>query len=120
MSTAIADLLELTSTEISELSWRPLNGFLGVQFKTLWHDPKGNSYSGLIKMRPGASVPPHRHHFACHHAWVESGSCRIGPRTLGPGGYLYVSAGVEHGIDEAGAGGCTLLYLYLTSPESND
>jgi quercetin dioxygenase-like cupin family protein len=115
MSIAVIDELELSSTEISALPWRPLNGFPGVQFKTLWRDPAGNSYSGLMKMLPGARIPPHKHRFACHHAWVESGSCRIGTRTLGPGGYLYIPIGAEHGIDEAGAGGCTLLYLYLTS-----
>lgn len=117
MSTAILEELAITSTEINELPWRPLNGFLGVQFKTMWRDATGSSYAGLMKMLPGARVPPHRHRFASHHAWVESGSCRVNGRTFGPGAYLHVPVGVEHGIEEAGPGGCTILYLYLTRAE---
>lgn len=79
--------------------------------------PDRASYAGLMKLEPGARIPRHTHRFAVHHVWVDLGSCQIGDRTLGPGGYAYVPVGIEHGIDEAGPGGCTLLYLYLTTAE---
>ena len=104
----------LTSEDVRRLPWKHLNDLPGVEVKTLWRDPEGKSYSGLMKLGPGASLPRHSHHDAVHHVWVDLGSCRIGDRTLGPGGYAYVPAGIEHGIDRAGPGGCTLLYMYLT------
>lgn len=117
MLTATSNAMVLTSTEIDELPWEHFHGVLGVRFKTLWRDPAGSSYSGLMKMQSGARIPPHTHRFAFHHVWVESGSCRVGAHTFGPGAYLHVPRGVEHGIDEAGPGGCTLWYLYLASSE---
>jgi quercetin dioxygenase-like cupin family protein len=117
MSTEISEEMALTSTQIGELPWQPMNGVLGVSVKTLWREAGGRSYAGLMRFLPGATLPYHRHRSATHHVWVEGGSCRVGDRTLGPGAYLHVPVGVEHGIDEAGEGGCTLLYLYLTTAE---
>ena len=117
MSTMTSEELALTSTAVANLRWEPLDLAPGVEIKTLWRDSVGASYAGLMRMRPGALLPRHRHRFATHHVWVESGSCRIGDRSFGPGSYLHVPVGVEHGIDEAGPGGCTLLYLYLTTAE---
>ena len=90
-----------------------MDGIKGVYLKTLWGDARDGSYAGLMKLLPGASVLPHTHRSASHHVWVESGSARIGDRTFGPESYIHVPEGVEHGIEEAGPGGCTLLYLYL-------
>ena len=117
MPTMTSEEVALTSTAVGNLPWEPLDVAPGVEVKTLWRDPSGTSYAGLMKMRPGARLQRHRHRFATHHAWVESGSCRIDDRSYGPGSYLYVPVGVEHGIDEAGPGGCTLLYLYLSRAE---
>lgn len=113
MSTLNSEELLLTATDIGELPWAPFDDHPGVWFKTLWRDADGRSFAGLIKMLPGASIAQHRHRSATHHVWVESGSCRIGERSFGPGAYLHVPAAVEHGIDEAGSRGCVLLYIYL-------
>ena len=109
--------VSLTSTEIEQLPWWPLGGAPGVQVKTLWRDPTGSSYAGIMRITEGAWVTRHVHRFATHHVWVETGSCRVGDRTYGPGAYLHVPAGAEHGIDEAGPGGCTFFYLYLATAE---
>ena len=113
MSIAISEEVALSSTEISALPWRPMDGVAGVYVKTLWSDAGEGSYAGLMKMVPGAYVPLHTHRSASHHVWVESGSAHVGDRTFGTGSYVHVPIGIEHGIDEAGPGGCTLLYLYL-------
>ena len=115
MLVAMTDEVALTATEISALPWTPMTGVRGVYLKTLWSDTRGGSYAGLMKMLAGACVPPHTHRSGTHHVWVDSGSARVGSRTFGPGAYVHVPPGVEHGIEEAGPGGCTLLYLYLKS-----
>ncbi len=40
----------------------------------------------------------------------------INGRRLDGGSYVYVPAGVEHGIQRAGRGGCLLFYLDLIQP----
>jgi quercetin dioxygenase-like cupin family protein len=117
MATATATGSRFTATDIHRLPWLPLNGHPGVQFKTLWRDPRGSSYAGIIRLLPGACIPDHAHRFASHHAWIETGTCRVGEHTFGPGSYLHVPVGVFHGIDQAGEGGCTLFYLYLAAAE---
>lgn len=113
----VTEELLLSSEDVRRVPWEHLNHMPGVHVKTLWADPAGGSYAGLMKLEAGASIPRHTHHRGIHHVWVDLGSCRVGDRTLGPGGYAYVPAGVEHGIDRAGPGGCTLLYLYLTTDQ---
>jgi quercetin dioxygenase-like cupin family protein len=44
---------------------------------------------------------------------VIDGSANMLGDRVGPGTYLHIPAGVEHGIHGVGEEGCTVLYLYL-------
>ena len=93
--------------------WVPFGAYTGVRQKILWRDAKGTSYAGLLRLDPGAHVPPHAHHDGVHHAWVVAGVCGMGGEALGPESYSYVPAGTEHELLEVGLEGCTVFYLYL-------
>jgi quercetin dioxygenase-like cupin family protein len=79
----------------------------------LWIDTRSRSYAGVLHLNPGAAVGVHAHRYAVHHVWVTEGDCLIEGRRLGPGSYVFVPAGTDHGIEKAGPDGCTLFYLYL-------
>jgi mannose-6-phosphate isomerase-like protein (cupin superfamily) len=93
------------------LAWHPLEPFEGVDYKLLWRS--GRSVAGLMRIAPGNSVSPHAHVRAHHHMWVVDGAAEMLGERVGPGTYLHIPAGVEHGIRDVGDGGCTVLYLYL-------
>ncbi len=84
-----------------------------ISYRALWEEARTSSYAGVLRMEPEAAMAPHTHRYAVHHVWVAEGRCSILGRRLPAGSYAFVPAGVEHGIDEVGPGGCTLFYLYL-------
>jgi hypothetical protein len=106
-----------TAGEIEAKGWQPFGDIPGVTTKTLWHDPYGGSYAGVLKIATGAQIPAHSHRFASHHVWVVAGECEIGGRVLSEGSYAFVPMGVEHGIARVGEQRCTLFYLYLLGAE---
>lgn len=108
--------LLLDSYEVASRPWRRFADTDGLHDRVLWQDPMGRSYAGLLGMSAGASLPAHVHHHATHHLWVVSGDCMINGRRLDSGSYVFVPAGVEHGIGRAGRAGCLLFYLYLVAP----
>lgn len=83
----------------------------GVEHAVLWRD--GRDVAGVMWLRGGAEVPPHRHNRAEHHVWILAGRARVEGRDLGPGGYWHVPPGVEHRITGVAPTGCTLAYLYV-------
>jgi quercetin dioxygenase-like cupin family protein len=89
----------------------PLEDFDRVTYRPLWR--AGKSVAGIMHVPPGAEVTRHRHSFSEHHMWVIDGTGEVLGRPAGPGTYLHVPAGVEHGIDHVGPDGCTVLCLYL-------
>lgn len=108
-----AQELLLDGRDVAMLPWRAFAGGAGLRDRVLWRDPAGRTYAGLLHMDAGTSVPSHVHRHAVHHLWVVSGSCTINGRALGGGSYVFVPAGLEHGIQRAGRAGCVLFYLYL-------
>lgn len=112
-----ASISTVTCDEVTTKQWRPFGDVHGVTTKTLWHDPYGGSYAGLLDLIAGSEIPAHVHRFACHHIWVASGDCEIGERRLNEGSYAFVPGGVEHGITKVGDRGCTIFYLYLLSAD---
>jgi hypothetical protein len=44
---------------------------------------------------------------------VVAGEATIAGKTVPQGSYVFVPAGVEHGVEHAGRTGCLLFYLYL-------
>jgi mannose-6-phosphate isomerase-like protein (cupin superfamily) len=89
----------------------PLEGQPGVTYAVLWSD--GGSHAGAMWIDAGHAVGSHVHHGATHHAWVVEGAAGVDGRTVTPGGYWHVPAGVPHAVEGAPPGGCMLLYLYL-------
>lgn len=102
----------LTPREIDALVSTPLAGHPGVSITTLWQDDRDGSYAGLVRLEPGATVRAHTHRRSVHHVWVTHGRCIVADAVLGPGTYCFVPPGVEHAVEAAGDGGCTLFYLY--------
>ena len=102
---------------IIETAWHPFRDRrgrtqLGVHQKVIW-DEQGTGYAGLLRLDPGAEIEPHAHRFSVHHMWIVSGGCVIGEDYVQTGSYVYVPAGLDHGIGRAGPDGCTIFYLYL-------
>ncbi|MFP3899439.1 MAG: cupin domain-containing protein [Acidimicrobiia bacterium] len=94
----------------------PLEGFEGVTYKLLWRS--GKSVAGIMHVRPGREVGAHVHQRSHHHIWVLEGSAEMVGRRVGPGSYVHVPAGVEHGITGVeGHDGLTVYYLYLRDPD---
>ncbi len=66
-----------------------------------------------MRIAPGGEVGSHTHVRSHHHMWVVEGTAEMLGEQVGPGTYLHVPAGVEHGIRRVGDDGCRVLYLYL-------
>jgi quercetin dioxygenase-like cupin family protein len=101
----------VTHTAADSLAWHPLDPFEGVDQKLLWRS--GESVAGIMRIGPGGVVSPHAHVLAHHHMWVIDGTAEMLGERVGPGTYLHIPAGVEHGVRDVGEDGCTVLYLYL-------
>jgi quercetin dioxygenase-like cupin family protein len=88
---ADADLTHLT-IDGHEGEWQP---FLeGVEIKVLREDAGILSY--LLRLAPGAALPPHRHPHD-EECVVLEGRLRVGTRTeIGPGGYHLAHGGALH------------------------
>jgi mannose-6-phosphate isomerase-like protein (cupin superfamily) len=103
----------VTPAAAAGLAWQRLEPFEGVDYKLFWRS--GKSVAGVMRVAPGAEVSPHAHVRSHHHLWVLEGEADMvgdGER-VGPGTYVHIPAGVEHGITDVGPDGCTVVYLYL-------
>lgn len=105
----------LDRDRIEALAWQPFDSLEGVSQRVLWHQEGTRSSVGMLRLEPGASIPPHTHRYSVHHVWIVSGTCEIEGRTLTAGSYAFVPAGVEHGIHDTGPSGCVMLYAYLAA-----
>ena len=101
----------VTPTAADALAWHPLGPYDGVDYKLLWRS--GKSVAGLMRVAPGGVVTPHAHVRSHHHLWVIDGAAEMLGERVGPGTYVHVPAGVEHGLRPLGEAACTVLYLYL-------
>jgi quercetin dioxygenase-like cupin family protein len=101
----------LDAVAIEGLPTLQLHGLRDVVTRVLWrHD---GSLAGVIKLAPGEQLPPHAHSEGHHHVWVLSGTAKILDRTVGPGSYVHVPAGLDHAVEEVSPDGFTMFYLYL-------
>lgn len=105
----VATIVDRTTAET--LPFHPLEGFEGVTYKLLWRS--GKSVAGIMHVSAGREVSTHVHQRSHHHMWVQDGSAEMMGHQVGPGTYVHVPAGVEHGVTSVGPAGCTVLYLYL-------
>jgi 2,4'-dihydroxyacetophenone dioxygenase len=88
------DLAELSAVAAggARLPWIPVAP--GITSKSLAFLRDGNGWVSLLRLDPGAEIPPHRHRGEVH-GFVLSGRRRLGPTgpVLGPGAYEYEPAG---------------------------
>ena len=103
-----------TRESIEAMPWEPFGTVGGVRQRVLWK--AGDSYAGLMRLEPGASVASHTHRRAHHHVWVVNGECTTLGAPVTEGAYVHVPAGVRHEIEGVGPNGCTLFYMYLREP----
>ena len=110
------DLMLKAILDAEHIEVKPSEAFAapeGPRVKVLWKDPETGSYSGILRVYPGASLGARVHPDAAHHLYVLEGTCQISGQVLTRGSYVFVRPGEEHRIEEAGPRGCTLLSLYL-------
>ena len=112
MDVRFADPTVLDGGAISALPWRVFHAIgVGVEHKVLWES--GDSMAGVMRIAAGGQVDEHVHRLAHHHLWVTEGTVQLLGRSLGPGSYAHVPAGVAHRLVNGGDGPATFLYLYL-------
>jgi quercetin dioxygenase-like cupin family protein len=100
----------LNAEEITGLPAVRLQGLEAARSSLLWR-AKGSA-AGVMQLDPGGELQPHCHPNAHHHFWMLEGQATVSGQRVGPGTYVHIPAGVEHGIVDAGSG-CRFFYLYL-------
>lgn len=101
----------LDAAAIGPVGVEQLSGMGQTRSKLLWR--AGDSIAGVMEVDPHGELPTHVHRDAHHHVSVLSGRCRILGSELGPGAYVHIPAGVDHGVTGVGADGCRFFYRYL-------
>ena len=91
--------------------WQPFAP--GVTMKVL-HEA-GDTLSYLLRLQPGASLPPHRHP-QDEECLVLEGEMHIGELVIGAGGYHLGRRGVLH--DQLSSPGGALIFLRGAAPEA--
>lgn len=90
---APAHLTELYSVRADEGDWQRI--IPGVEMKMLFADSATGAESFLLRLAPGASLPPH-HHAAHEECMVLQGEIAVGQTTLTTGDYHLAPRGVAH------------------------
>jgi quercetin dioxygenase-like cupin family protein len=88
------DLHGLVTVQADAGDWRWFAP--GVTIKDLYLDEAARARSFLLKLEPGARLPPHEHH-ADEECMVLEGELTLGNLTVSAGGYHLAPAGVPHG-----------------------
>jgi anti-sigma factor ChrR (cupin superfamily) len=96
------------------MPWRP-TGIPGIQCKVLSKDDARGYRTSLLRMEPGAVLPPHRH-MALEEVFMLDGDFSVEGRGFGPGDYCRSEAGTVH---QAGTtrGGCTFMAIACVRDE---
>jgi anti-sigma factor ChrR (cupin superfamily) len=92
----------------SEGAWRD-GPTEGVAMKPIFSDPARRAYTSLVRMRPGARLPRHRH-LITERVYMIEGDGHVGDHVLGPGDYYQMPAGSVHEVSYT-EGGCTFLLI---------
>jgi quercetin dioxygenase-like cupin family protein len=103
-------LVVLDADAVGRLPWAAMHGVDLAVTRVLWAE--SGSLAGVMRLDAGAGLAPHAHQEGHHHMWVLDGSARIGGRRVSAGSYVHVPAGVRHGVEDVGAGGFTMFYVY--------
>jgi mannose-6-phosphate isomerase-like protein (cupin superfamily) len=108
------DSVVLDADAIADLPAVRLKGLEAARSTLLWRS-KGSA-AGVMNVDPGGRLEPHCHGRAAHHMWVLNGHATVLGQPVGPGAYVHVPAGVDHGVTDVGPEGCGFLYLYIEEP----
>lgn len=92
----------------SDNSWTDL--LPGVRRKFLSRNPQAGYVTFLLKMEPGASLPPH-HHSGAEDCYVLEGELEVYGRRIGPGDFHHMPAGSDHQPIVSTTGGLALLVV---------
>lgn len=90
-------------------TWRPFDEAPGVHFQVLRKHPDSSGLTLMLRFDPGADYPAHRHP-AGEEYYVLEGELRDGPRTYGPGTYVYQQPGSVH-RPSSPAGATVIVFL---------
>jgi anti-sigma factor ChrR (cupin superfamily) len=86
--------LESRQVTIEDVPWQPM-GFPGVEHKVLIQDKETGLLTSLIRMAPGAVLPPHEH-TAIEQTYVLQGSLVDDHGAVTAGNYVWRPAGSKH------------------------
>jgi len=92
-----------------EGEWRS-TPFPGIDVKQLFVDPETKSVASLLRMRPGAVYPPHRH-AGYEHCYVIEGDVFSSDHALSAGDYEVNAPNSDH-VSITTKNGCVLLLIY--------
>jgi anti-sigma factor ChrR (cupin superfamily) len=87
------DVRGLITVQADEGAWRWFAP--GVTIKALYVDEVARTRSFLLRLEPGARLPPHMHQ-TDEECIVLEGELSLGALTVGAGGYHLAPAGVSH------------------------
>ena len=93
----------ISEKDIESLEWIKLP-FPGCTLKILGRNEETGTCGVLLKMEPGAELPPHDHP-SIEQCLCLEGEIEIEGKKYGPGSYLYYPSANEHGPFKAGANG---------------
>ena len=101
----------------ADLKWEHDKTLTSVESVLLWGDPKTGEHAMLRRFPAGYAPPPHKHP-ATERVVVVAGTILVryagsAEKTLGPGSYSEIPAGMEHAVKCADGAECVFL---LNSP----
>lgn len=96
----------------AEDEWQPFRE--GIEIRPLFTHPVTNYQVAMLRYRPGASAPTHRH-AADEHVFIISGSQRDERGVYPAGSYVYNAAGSSHNVHSDD--GCVVLIHWLAPVE---
>lgn len=98
---------ELLFAKCDDLSWRPSAWAKGLSVKDI--AVAGGLEMQLVRMEPGAILPPHSHELP-EFIYVLEGELRLAGRALSPGSVSIAAPGSEH-LDVHSTTGCTFILV---------
>lgn len=104
---AARNLSQMFSLRADEGDWQNIG--IGLTTKTLFVDQTSGLATSLVKMAPGAALPPHRHK-GNEQFFVLEGDCHLHGTLLGPGDFHRAAAGSVHESTYT-VGGTTFLLI---------
>jgi anti-sigma factor ChrR (cupin superfamily) len=100
-------LKNLPAIDESRLAWEPLRE--GIDASWLYRNGEDGPAAALLRYRPGARVPLHRHR-GYEHIYILRGSQTDGRGTLPAGSFIVNSPGSEHAVRSDD--GCLALLIW--------